>query len=64
MHPLSTYDVVRSDHRLRLTASARLRTRAQRRASRRTDASGRPPERPQSRPVPVPVHAHGWTLTS
>lgn len=62
MHPLSTYDAVRSDHRERLTASARLRVREQRRASRRTDASGRPPER-----VRTDGHASrraGWTLTS
>ncbi|WP_155377823.1 hypothetical protein [Cellulomonas sp. JZ18] len=58
MHPLSTYDAVRSDHRERLTASARLRTREQRRAVRRADATGRPPDRPR------PAHRREWTLTS
>ncbi|MFC8190913.1 hypothetical protein ACFUMH_04525 [Cellulomonas sp. NPDC057328] len=62
MHPLSTYDVLRSDHRERLATSSRLRTREERRASRRTDASGRPPERPAA-PARAP-RTHGWTLTS
>ncbi len=62
MHPLSTYDVLRADHRERLVTSSRLRTREERRAQRPTDASGRPPER-RAAPAHAP-RTHGWTLTS
>lgn len=57
MHPLTAYDVARSEHQERLTASARRRTREQRRARRRADAAGRPPD--PSRP-----RRREWTLTS